>query len=92
VEGQFQCISPTPLSLPLSLPPFSQGGYSDLYVPFCGHAIIEEMSGVKTEVKDCMLTDVNHWGYHELQVHQVGMEGGMEGGRERGEGLHADGC
>jgi hypothetical protein len=50
------------------------------------------MSGVKTEVKDCMLTDVNHWGYHELQVHQVGMEGGMEGGRERGEGLHADGC
>lgn len=37
------------------------------------------MSGVKTEVKDCMLTDVNHWGYHELQVHQVDKEGGREG-------------
>ncbi|KAM3571781.1 hypothetical protein VYU27_006185 [Nannochloropsis oceanica] len=47
-----------------------EGGYSDLYVPFCGHAVIEEMSGVKTEVKDCMLTDINHWGYHELQQHQ----------------------
>jgi len=52
-----------------------------VYVPFCGHAIIEAMSGVKTEVKDCMLTDVNQWGYHELQVHQVGREGGR-GGRE----------
>ena len=52
-----------------------------MYVPFCGHAIIEAMSGVKTEVKDCMLTDVNQWGYHELQVHQVGREGGR-GGRE----------
>lgn len=37
------------------------------------------MSGVKTEVKDCMLTDVNHWGYHELQQHQVGKKGGSSG-------------
>lgn len=24
-----------------------EGGYSDLYVPFCGHAVIEELSGVR---------------------------------------------
>lgn len=25
-----------------------EGGYSDLYVPFCGHAVIEELSGVRS--------------------------------------------
>ncbi|MFD2760877.1 class II histone deacetylase [Lentibacillus juripiscarius] len=29
-----------------------EGGYSSAYVPFCSHAIVEEMSGVKTEVED----------------------------------------
>lgn len=41
---------------------------------------------MKTEVKDCMLTDINHWGYHELQQHQVGKEGestGLEKEREQ---------
>lgn len=27
-----------------------EGGYSDLYVPFCGHAIIEELSGVRYNI------------------------------------------
>ncbi|MFF5400627.1 class II histone deacetylase [Peribacillus butanolivorans] len=29
-----------------------EGGYSSAYVPFCSHAIVEEMSGVSTEVED----------------------------------------
>ena len=29
-----------------------EGGYSAAYVPFCSHAIIEEMSGIDTEVED----------------------------------------
>ena len=29
-----------------------EGGYSTAYVPFCSHAIVEQMSGHKTEVED----------------------------------------
>ena len=29
-----------------------EGGYSDFYVPLCGLAVIEELSGVKTTVRD----------------------------------------
>ncbi|WP_029042429.1 class II histone deacetylase [Cucumibacter marinus] len=29
-----------------------EGGYSDAYVPFCGLAVIEELSGHRTEVED----------------------------------------
>jgi acetoin utilization deacetylase AcuC-like enzyme len=29
-----------------------EGGYSESYVPFCGHALIEQLAGVKTEVTD----------------------------------------
>lgn len=32
-----------------------EGGYSELYVPFCGLATIEELAGVRTEVNDPML-------------------------------------
>ncbi|EDU60269.1 histone deacetylase family [Providencia stuartii ATCC 25827] len=32
-----------------------EGGYSEAYVPFCGLAVIEEMSGVRTEVADPLL-------------------------------------
>lgn len=27
-----------------------EGGYSELYVPFCGLSVLEELSGVKTKV------------------------------------------
>ncbi|KXZ50612.1 hypothetical protein GPECTOR_15g295 [Gonium pectorale] len=47
-----------------------EGGYSELYVPFCALAALEEMSGVKTEVKDPWLHEVTSWGYQELQPHQ----------------------
>ncbi|WP_371231866.1 class II histone deacetylase [Pseudomonas sp. QE6] len=32
-----------------------EGGYAEAYVPFCGHAVIEEMVGVRTEVVDPFL-------------------------------------
>lgn len=32
-----------------------EGGYSEAYVPFCGQAVIEELSGVDTEVEDPLL-------------------------------------
>lgn len=32
-----------------------EGGYSEAYVPFCGHAVMEELSGVETDVRDPML-------------------------------------
>lgn len=32
-----------------------EGGYSEAYVPFCGLATLEELSGVRTAVQDPML-------------------------------------
>jgi len=33
-----------------------EGGYSEAYVPFCGHAVIEELSGSSITAKDPMAT------------------------------------
>ena len=32
-----------------------EGGYSEAYVPFCGHAILETLSGVSTDVVDAQV-------------------------------------
>jgi acetoin utilization deacetylase AcuC-like enzyme len=32
-----------------------EGGYSESYVPFCGHAVIEQLAGVRTAVVDPLL-------------------------------------
>ena len=32
-----------------------EGGYSESYVPFCGHALIEQLADIRTEVVDPML-------------------------------------
>jgi len=32
-----------------------EGGYAEAYVPFCGLAVLEEMSGIRTEVQDPVL-------------------------------------
>lgn len=29
-----------------------EGGYSECYVPFCGHALVEQLTGIRTEVVD----------------------------------------
>lgn len=33
-----------------------EGGYSEVYVPFCGLAVIETLAGTRTEVKDPLLS------------------------------------
>ena len=45
-------------------------GYSDLYVPFCGLATIEQLSGIRTGVVDPCLAEVQQYGYQSLQPHQ----------------------
>ncbi|WP_127115832.1 class II histone deacetylase [Shimia sediminis] len=36
-----------------------EGGYSELYVPFCGHAMLEEMSGSEIRAEDPLLNRIN---------------------------------
>jgi acetoin utilization deacetylase AcuC-like enzyme len=47
-----------------------EGGYSKDYVPFCGVAVVEALSGIKTNVEDPYLDEVKQWGYQSCQVHQ----------------------
>jgi hypothetical protein len=32
-----------------------EGGYAESYVPFCGLAVMEALSGIRTEVEDPLL-------------------------------------
>ncbi|CAM9328882.1 unnamed protein product [Discosporangium mesarthrocarpum] len=45
-----------------------EGGYSDIYVPFCGLAVMEVLSGEETGVVDPNLEEVAGFGGQELQV------------------------
>jgi acetoin utilization deacetylase AcuC-like enzyme len=47
-----------------------EGGYSTAYVPFCGLAVLEELSGIATGVADPFLEFFQGMGYQELQSHQ----------------------
>jgi acetoin utilization deacetylase AcuC-like enzyme len=47
-----------------------EGGYSSAYVPFCGLAILEELSGISTGVEDPFLPILEPMGGQELQPHQ----------------------
>jgi acetoin utilization deacetylase AcuC-like enzyme len=47
-----------------------EGGYSPAYVPYCGLAILEELSGRRTEVADPLLGLLASFGGQELQPHQ----------------------
>jgi Histone deacetylase domain len=46
-----------------------EGGYSASYVPFCGVAVLEELSGADSGVRDPMLASALV-GYHDLQPWQ----------------------
>lgn len=48
-----------------------EGGYSPTYVPFCGVAVIEELSMAEPVVADPFLARYSAVGYAELQVHQA---------------------
>ena len=47
-----------------------EGGYSPMYVPYCGLAVMEEMSGIFTGVADPWGTHMSSWGQQSLQPHQ----------------------
>ncbi|WP_013332634.1 class II histone deacetylase [Halomonas elongata] len=50
-----------------------EGGYSEGYVPFCGHAVIQALCGSTTSVPDPQNDEIAAWGYQALQPHQRGM-------------------
>ena len=47
-----------------------EGGYCPVYVPFCSHAIVEELSDIKTDVKDPFIYAMKGTSYNELLPHQ----------------------
>lgn len=47
-----------------------EGGYSTAYVPFCCHSVVEEMSGVKTDVEDPFFIVYSTTPYNVLADHQ----------------------
>ena len=47
-----------------------EGGYSTAHVPFCGLAVLEELSGISTGVVDPFLDFFMAIGGQELQPHQ----------------------
>jgi acetoin utilization deacetylase AcuC-like enzyme len=47
-----------------------EGGYSTAYVPFCGLAVMEALSGTETEVVDPYLEFLEGLTGQELQPHQ----------------------
>jgi acetoin utilization deacetylase AcuC-like enzyme len=47
-----------------------EGGYSAAYVPYCGLAVMEALSGVKSSIDDVFAATVDVVGGHELYPHQ----------------------
>jgi acetoin utilization deacetylase AcuC-like enzyme len=47
-----------------------EGGYSSMYVPFCGLATLEEMSGIRTDIVDPCALLLDNMGGQELQPNQ----------------------
>jgi acetoin utilization deacetylase AcuC-like enzyme len=47
-----------------------EGGYSSAYVPFCGLAIVEELSGIRSGTEDPYLEFFKGTGGQDLQPHQ----------------------
>jgi len=47
-----------------------EGGYSAMYVPYCGLAVLEQMAGIRTGVEDPWAPLMAEWGQQALQPHQ----------------------
>jgi len=47
-----------------------EGGYSEAYVPFCTHAVIEGLSGISTGVKDPFIYAMAGTGYNQMYDYQ----------------------
>lgn len=48
-----------------------EGGYSTTYVPFCGLAVLEQLSGIRTAVEDPFLEGLAAFGGQALQTAQA---------------------
>jgi acetoin utilization deacetylase AcuC-like enzyme len=48
-----------------------EGGYSAAYVPYCGLAVLEELSGMRTHIADPWTLMIAGWGGQDLQPHQA---------------------
>jgi len=48
-----------------------EGGYSKDYVPFCGLAVVQALSGLPSTLSDPYIGEIKQWKYHELQAHQA---------------------
>jgi acetoin utilization deacetylase AcuC-like enzyme len=47
-----------------------EGGYSATNVPYCGLAVMEQLSAIRTAVDDPWLPIMEQWGQQDLQPHQ----------------------
>ncbi|MGL6249697.1 MAG: class II histone deacetylase [Billgrantia desiderata] len=47
-----------------------EGGYSEGYVPLCGHAVLQALSGSRIAVPDPQDDEIAAWAYQSLQPHQ----------------------
>lgn len=47
-----------------------EGGYSATHVPYCGLAVVEELSGIRTQIDDPWEPIMAQWGGQDLQPHQ----------------------
>ena len=47
-----------------------EGGYSEAYVPYCGLAVMEELSGIESAIGDPFAKSVDAAGGHRLHAHQ----------------------
>ena len=48
-----------------------EGGYAASHVPYCGLAVLEELTGIVTGIVDPWLGIMQRWGGIELQPHQA---------------------
>lgn len=47
-----------------------EGGYSPIYVPFCGLAVVEELAGIRTGTSDAYEPILGAMGGDELLDHE----------------------
>lgn len=47
-----------------------EGGYSEGYVPLCGHAVIQALADSQISVDDPQAAEIAAWAYQALQPHQ----------------------
>ncbi|MGO2009496.1 class II histone deacetylase [Vreelandella alkaliphila] len=59
-----------------------EGGYSEGYVPLCGHSVIQTLAGSTISVPDPQNDEIAAWGYQALQPHQQAL---IDGWRQQWE-------